>query len=147
SCPGSSCSSTLRWRRPSGRAPSRWPRCSSGHLVLCCLGTPRLKGVSQELLVSSRSELERPLLIAACRGWNDGGQGAWLATGYLAKLWNARRFAEIEPENFFDFQATRPHVPLEDGVTRRIDWPSTVFYHARPPDFDRDVVLLLGIEP
>jgi proteasome assembly chaperone (PAC2) family protein len=103
--------------------------------------------VSEELIVSSRPELERPILIAAFRGWNDGGQGASLATGYLAKLWNARRFAEIEPENFFDFQATRPHVSLEEGVTRRIDWPSTVFYHGRPPDLDRDVVLLLGIEP
>ena len=103
--------------------------------------------MSEELIVSSRPELERPILIAAFRGWNDGGQGASLATGYLAKLWNARRFAEIEPENFFDFQATRPHVSLEEGVTRRIDWPSTVFYHGRPPDLDRDVVLLLGIEP
>ena len=103
--------------------------------------------MSEELLVSSRPELERPILIAAFRGWNDGGQGASLATGYLAKLWDARRFAEIEPENFFDFQATRPHVSLEDGLTRRIDWPSTVFYHGRPPGLDRDVVLLLGIEP
>ena len=66
-------------------------------------------------MLSSRPELERPILIAAFRGWNDGGQGASLATGYLAKLWNARRFAEIEPENFFDFQATRPHVSLEEG--------------------------------
>jgi predicted ATP-grasp superfamily ATP-dependent carboligase len=103
--------------------------------------------VSEELVVSSRPQLERPLLISAFRGWNDGGQGASLATGYLAKLWDATRFAEIEPENFFDFQATRPHVSLEDGLTRRIDWPSTVFYHGRPSGLDRDVVLLLGIEP
>jgi len=103
--------------------------------------------VSEELVVSSRPELEHPILITAFRGWNDGGQGASLATGYLAKLWDASRFAEIEPENFFDFQATRPHVSLEDGVTRRIDWPSTVFYHGRPPGQERDVVLLLGIEP
>ena len=54
--------------------------------------------------------MREPVLIAAFRGWNDGGQGASLATGYLAKLWDATRFAEIEPENFFDFQATRPHV-------------------------------------
>ena len=100
-----------------------------------------------ELQISSRPELERPILIAAFRGWNDGGQGASLATGYLAKLWEAERFAEIDPENFFDFQATRPHVSLEEGLTRRIDWPATVFYHGRPPGFDRDVVLLLGIEP
>ena len=100
-----------------------------------------------ELQISSRPELERPVLIGAFRGWNDGGQGASLAAGYLAKLWEAKRFAEIDPENFFDFQATRPHVSLEEGLTRKIDWPATVFYHARPPELDRDVVLLLGIEP
>jgi predicted ATP-grasp superfamily ATP-dependent carboligase len=103
--------------------------------------------VSDELLISSRPELERPILIAAFRGWNDGGQGASLATGYLAKLWEAKRFAEVDPETFFDFQATRPHVTLEEGLTRRIDWPATVFYHGRPPGLDRDAVLLLGIEP
>jgi hypothetical protein len=103
--------------------------------------------MADELSISRQPQLERPLMIAAFRGWNDGGQGASLATGYLAKLWDATRFAEIDPENFFDFQATRPHVSLEEGVTRRIDWPSTVFYHGRPPGFDRDVVLLLGIEP
>jgi proteasome assembly chaperone (PAC2) family protein len=103
--------------------------------------------MADELQISSRPELERPVLIAAFRGWNDGGQGASLATGYLAKLWEAKRFAEIDPENFFDFQATRPHVSLEEGLTRKIDWPATVFYHARPPGLDRDVVLLLGMEP
>jgi len=101
----------------------------------------------EELRISSRPSLERPTLIAAFRGWNDGGQGASLAAGYLAKLWGAERFAEVDPENFFDFQATRPHVTLEEGVTRRLDWPATVFYHGRPPEIDHDVVLLLGIEP
>jgi predicted ATP-grasp superfamily ATP-dependent carboligase len=103
--------------------------------------------MAEELRISSRPSLERPTLIAAFRGWNDGGQGASLAAGYLAKLWGASRFAEIDPETFFDFQATRPHVSLEEGVTRRIDWPATVFYHARAPGLDHDVVLLLGIEP
>ena len=103
--------------------------------------------MAEELRIARRPKLESPVLIAAFRGWNDGGQGASLATGYLAKLWDAKRFAEIDPENFFDFQATRPHVSLEEGLTRRIDWPATVFYNARPPGLDRDVVLLLGMEP
>ena len=100
-----------------------------------------------ELHVSRRPSLERPVLIAAFRGWNDGGQGASLAAGYLAKAWDARRFAEIDCETFFDFQSTRPHVRLEEGLTRRIDWPETVFFHARPDGMDRDAVLLLGVEP
>jgi proteasome assembly chaperone (PAC2) family protein len=103
--------------------------------------------VADELRIDQRPELEHPVLVAAFRGWNDGAQAASLAAGYLAKTWGAERFAEVDPENFFDFQATRPHVSLEEGLTRRIDWPETVFYHARPEGLDRDVVLLLGIEP
>jgi proteasome assembly chaperone (PAC2) family protein len=101
----------------------------------------------EELLWERRPQLERPVLVAAFRGWNDGGHGASLATGFLARTWGARRFAEIDAEGFFDFQSTRPHVTLIDGVSRRIDWPETVFYHGRPEGFDRDVVLLLGVEP
>jgi proteasome assembly chaperone (PAC2) family protein len=103
--------------------------------------------VADELRVHRRPELTRPVLIAAFRGWNDGAQAASLAAGYLAKTWGAERFAQVDPEEFFDFQATRPHVSLEGGMTRRIDWPETAFYHARPDGLDRDVVLLLGIEP
>src|ERR671926_1003161 len=100
-----------------------------------------------ELRVSARPELTRPVLIAAFRGWNDGAQAASLAAGYLARLWGANQFADVDPEGFFDFQATRPHVSLVEGLTRRIDWPETAFYHAAVPGLDRDAVLLLGIEP
>jgi proteasome assembly chaperone (PAC2) family protein len=87
------------------------------------------------------------VLVAAFRGWNDGAQGASLAVSFLAQAWEARRFADIDPEEFFDFQATRPHVALEEGLTRRIDWPETAFYHASIPGLERDAVLALGIEP
>jgi predicted ATP-grasp superfamily ATP-dependent carboligase len=87
------------------------------------------------------------VLVAAFRGWNDGAQGASLAASFLAQAWEARRFADIDPEEFFDFQATRPHVVLEGGLTRRINWPETAFYHAGIPGLERDAVLSLGIEP
>jgi len=100
-----------------------------------------------ELTLSTRPELRRPVLVAAFRGWNDGGQGASLAGGYLAKQWGAARFGEIDPEGFFDFHTTRPHVSLVDGLTRRLDWPDNGFFHASVPGADRDAILLLGIEP
>ena len=103
--------------------------------------------MTEDLRISERPSLERPIMIAAFRGWNDGGQGASLAAGYLAKVWDAERFADLDPEHFYDFQATRPHVSLVDGMTRRIDWPENAFYHCRIPGADRDAVLLLGIEP
>src|SRR3954452_7215800 len=100
-----------------------------------------------ELNVSFRPTLRRPVLVAAFRGWNDGGQGASLGGAYLAKQWDATQFAQIDPEGFYDFQATRPQVSLVDGITRRLDWPENGFYHAQIPDADRDIVLLLGVEP
>ena len=100
-----------------------------------------------ELNVAFRPRLRRPVLIAAFRGWNDGGQGASLGAAYLAKQWEAARFADIEPENFFDFQSVRPHVALVEGETRKIDWPDNAFFHASIPGADRDAILLLGIEP
>ena len=87
--------------------------------------------MADELRIHGRPELEEPVLLAAFRGWNDGAQAASLAAGYLAKTWGAEQFADLDPEEFFDFQATRPHVSLEDGLTRRIDWPETGFYHAQ----------------
>jgi predicted ATP-grasp superfamily ATP-dependent carboligase len=100
-----------------------------------------------ELIVSSRPELRRPVMIAAFRGWNDGGQGATLGGGYLARQWGAEVFAEIDPENFYDFQAVRPNVSLEDGLTRKLEWPENTFFHAAIPGLDRDAVILLGVEP
>jgi proteasome assembly chaperone (PAC2) family protein len=87
------------------------------------------------------------VLVAAFQGWNDGGQAATLAGGYLARLWGSERFADIDPEGFVDFQATRPQVSLDEGMTRRITWPENVFYHAPIPGTDRDAVVLLGVEP
>jgi len=105
--------------------------------------------MADELRLERRPEVDRPVLISAFRGWNDGGQGASLAGGYLARAWDAEKFAEIDPEGFFDFQVTRPHVTLVEGMTRHIEWPETAFLHARVPGTGTptDVVLLLGIEP
>src|SRR5436305_2981738 len=100
-----------------------------------------------ELIVSSRPELRRPVLIPAFRGWNDGAQAATLGAGYLARQWGAEAFAEIDPENFYDFQAVRPNVSLEEGLTRKLEWPSNTFLHAPIPDLDRDAVVMLGVEP
>ncbi len=100
-----------------------------------------------ELVFDHRPVLEHPVLIAAFRGWNDGAQGASLAGGFLAKTWGAEQFASIDPEEFYDFQATRPMVSLVDGITRQIDWPENDFYHASPDGLGRGALLLLGVEP
>ena len=102
--------------------------------------------MTDELRLESRPTLKRPVLVTAFRGWNDGGQGASLAAQHLVTTWDAEKFADIDPEGFFDFQATRPRVSLVDGLTRHIDWPENDFFHASPGE-ERDIVLLVGTEP
>ena len=103
--------------------------------------------MTDELRIDSRPSLERPVMIAAFRGWNDGGQGASLAGAYLARAWAAVEFASIDPENFYDFQATRPTVSLVDGYTRQVEWPENAFLHAPMPGAGRDAIIMLGVEP
>lgn len=103
--------------------------------------------MENELRIAERPTLRRPVLIAAFRGWNDGGQAASLAAGYLTRLWQANRFADIDPEGFVDFQSTRPLVSLDEGMTRRIEWPENVFHAGAITGADRDAVLLIGVEP
>jgi len=97
------------------------------------------------IVVENRPQMERPIVITAFRGWNDAGDAASTAAGFMVESWQARRFAHIDPEEFYDFQVARPTVGLENGTTRRIDWPENAFWHARVDG--RDLVLLVGIEP
>ncbi len=100
-----------------------------------------------ELRIDERPSLRRPVLIAAFRGWNDGGQAASLAGGTIVRTWGARRIADIDPEGFVDFQSTRPTVTLDEGLTRKIEWPENAFHVAAIPGAERDAIILLGVEP
>lgn len=103
--------------------------------------------MESELRMAELPTLRRPVLVCAFSGWNDGGQGATMAVDYLRRLWDATSFADIDPEGFMDFQSTRPTVVLDEGSSRRIEWPENVFLHAAIPGADRDIVLLSGVEP
>jgi hypothetical protein len=93
---------------------------------------------------SSHPALRRPVVIAAFEGWNDAGDAATLAARWMRTHWAPRPFAEIDPEDFFDFTATRPQVRQEDG-RRVIDWPLTDATAGSTGS--RDVVVVLGTEP
>ena len=57
------------------------------------------------------------------------------------------RPCEITPDDYYDFQVSRPTVHLIDGVSRRLEWPTTTFSYCSPPGADHDLVLVKGIEP
>jgi predicted ATP-grasp superfamily ATP-dependent carboligase len=91
--------------------------------------------------------LRRPALICAFKGWNDAADAASTAITFVGTALGGQRFATIDPEEFYDFQATRPRIKLVDGQARQIVWPEVELYEARVPRADRDLVLLSGSEP
>jgi predicted ATP-grasp superfamily ATP-dependent carboligase len=95
----------------------------------------------------TRPKLRSPVLVAAFRGWNDGGSAATLAAAFLRTRLEATRFAVIDPDDYVDFQVTRPHVSLSEGLSREITWPETEFFHAPLPSLNRDVIVCTGVEP
>jgi proteasome assembly chaperone (PAC2) family protein len=99
------------------------------------------------LMWRTQPNLRRPVLVAAFEGWNDAGEAASDAAVWLVQHFNATAVAGIDPEEFIDFQQYRPRIQLTDGVTRQLRWPGNEFYAAAVPGTDRDLVVLLGIEP
>jgi len=86
-------------------------------------------------------------MLAAFEGWNDAGDAASTAVEHLALTWDATELGAIDPDEYYDFQVSRPTVRLVDGVSREVDWPTTRFTLCRAPGSGRDLVLVRGIEP
>ena len=84
-------------------------------------------------------------MLAAFEGWNDAADAASNAIEHLEREWQAQPFAAIDPEDYYDYQVNRPTVRLIDGVTRRIEWPTTRLSVAKA--IEPEVVLLRGLEP
>ena len=92
-------------------------------------------------------QLRSPMLICSFRGWNDAASSSSRALASVAESLDAELAAQIDPEEFFDFQTTRPTITLKEGQARHIEWPQNNLYTARVPAADRDLVLFDGTEP
>jgi proteasome assembly chaperone (PAC2) family protein len=92
-------------------------------------------------------QLRSPMLICSFRGWNDAAGSSSRALASVAESLDAELVAQIDPEEFFDFQTTRPTITLKEGQARHIEWPQNNMYTARVPAADRDLVLFDGTEP
>jgi predicted ATP-grasp superfamily ATP-dependent carboligase len=92
-------------------------------------------------------ELVDPVMVAAFEGWNDAGDAASGAVSHLAEVWDAQPLAEIDPEEYYDYQVNRPTIAVDDDGVRQLTWPTTRLSVARLPLAVRDVVLVHGLEP
>src|SRR5919198_6852 len=95
----------------------------------------------------ARPQLNRPVMVAAFEGWNDAADAASGAVTWLRRRLKATHIARLDPEDFYDFQSTRPEVSLIEGTTRKITWPSNDCFAAHVEEVGRDLVLFSGVEP
>jgi predicted ATP-grasp superfamily ATP-dependent carboligase len=92
-------------------------------------------------------KLTSPVIIAAFEGWNDAGEAASGVVNHLSLAWQASEVGAIDPEDYYDFQVTRPVTEVAEGRTERLVWPTTRLLAAKQEATDRDLLLLRGIEP
>jgi predicted ATP-grasp superfamily ATP-dependent carboligase len=91
--------------------------------------------------------LRAPAMVCAFKGWNDAGDAASSAVAFLANSLEARRFARLDPEEFYDFQANRPCIRFGESERREVSWPTVEIFEATAPRAPRDLVLVQGVEP
>src|SRR5471030_952363 len=102
----------------------------------------------QSLIWDRRPDgLRSPAMVCAFQGWNDAGDAASSAVSFLASALDARRFARIDSEEFYDFQSNRPCVQFDERNMREIVWPTVEVFEAPAPRAPRDLVLVQGVEP
>ena len=92
-------------------------------------------------------KLTSPVIIAAFEGWNDAGEAASGVINHLSLAWQAAPVGAIDPEDYYDFQVTRPVTEVAEGRTERLIWPTTRLLAAKQEATDRDLLLVHGIEP
>jgi proteasome assembly chaperone (PAC2) family protein len=97
--------------------------------------------------IADPPELGSPVLVAAFAGWIDAACAATTALEAIAISLGGERVAEIDPEEFYDFQVSRPTIRMAEGEAREVDWPAHNIYAAVAPSAERDIVLVNGVEP
>lgn len=91
--------------------------------------------------------LNDPWMVAAFEGWNDAGDAASAVIDHLVEEWDAQVLTELDPEDYYDFQVSRPIVAADEDGGRTLHWPTPTLWHARPRSSERDVLLFKAPEP
>ena len=99
------------------------------------------------LIVHDTPTAKMPTMIVAFAGWPDAAEAATRAVRYLVRKLPAKKFAEIDPEEFYDFTVVRPQTRVNRKGERRIKWPTNDFYYFAPENESRGVILYVGTEP
>jgi proteasome assembly chaperone (PAC2) family protein len=99
-------------------------------------------------------------MLIAFSGWNDAAEAATGATSHILSAWTDQIYsvddqtgvvpeliADVDPEDFYDFQVNRPLIEIDESQIRSLTWPGTQVFGLQLPDYDFDFVIVRGVEP
>jgi proteasome assembly chaperone (PAC2) family protein len=99
------------------------------------------------LIVDGSPKLKSPIMLVSFSGWPDAHDAATGAIKYLSSQLHAKKFAAIDPEEFYVFTRTRPQARNNDVGEREMQWPSNEFSYWHDDSTARDLLLFSGVEP
>jgi len=104
--------------------------------------------------------LRNPVMLIAFSGWNDAAEAATNATSHILASWTGTEhvlndevgvvpelIADIDAEDFYDFQVNRPMVEVDESEIRSLIWPGTQVFGLSTPNYDFDFIVVRGVEP
>ncbi len=90
-------------------------------------------------------------LVVGFEGWSDAGEAASGAVRFMALQTNAEAVYAVDPEDYYDFQYSRPSVSLDEDGARQLTWPGTELYAPDPDTLvaspNERIFYLFGAEP
>jgi len=91
--------------------------------------------------------LGRRVLVAAFDGWNDAGEAASSVITHLREGGAYETVFSVDPELYFDYQYTRPHIATDPEGHRTLRWPEATLLRPAQPARGTQLWLLTGVEP
>ena len=101
----------------------------------------------EHLIIHETPDKKLKHMVVVFSGWADAGEGATSAIKFLQRKLKSKKFAEIDPEEFYDFSQTRPYTSRTRDGKRRIHWPANEFSYLTDPRADSGAMVFVGVEP
>ncbi|MYE54319.1 MAG: PAC2 family protein [Chloroflexi bacterium] len=99
------------------------------------------------LIEHEAPQAKMPTMLVAFAGWPDAAEAATRAMRFLVRKLRATKFAEIDPEDFYDFTHVRPQSRVNRRGERVTRWPQNDLFYYTPEDESRALLLFVGTEP
>jgi proteasome assembly chaperone (PAC2) family protein len=100
----------------------------------------------EEIIYLEKPTLHKPYLIIGFEGWPNAAEVSSFALQHLIDSLEAKKFASIPTENFYQISSLRPMAVIKEGRLIELKSPGNHFYYVKNP-LSNDLILFYGVEP